>query len=64
MKYKVNQHVRILAYPEGDINEAGRINSISRNDSGIIIYHVINYNMPYAGSVNEYFLEEELSPLK
>lgn len=53
-----NQHekVRILKYPEGDINEFGFIQGFNDDKR----YWVSNMNMPFQGTVSEIFDETEL----
>ena len=53
--YKVNDHVRLYDYPEGDINEAARIRTIYENDDVFLT----NMNMPYLGTINGRFSKEE-----
>ena len=61
MKFKVNQHVRILMYPEDGINGYGRIESYSKD---IDLYRVVNMNMPYQGTVHDWFSTYELEEIK
>jgi hypothetical protein len=56
---KVNDRVRILAYPEEGINGYGRIQMIDRRRKKKK-YWVVNFNMPFQGSISDYFSEEEL----
>jgi len=56
-KFNINQHVRILLYPEGDINEKGRIQFYNKETG---LYRVVNMNMPYQGTVSAWFSPYEL----
>ena len=56
MKFKVYDHVRINKFPESSTNARGKVDFI-RGD----LYYVSNLNMPYAGTISQFFTEEELS---
>ncbi len=58
-KFKVNDHVRILAYPEDSINAYGRVQLV--RERGEKRYWVVNMNMPYSGTVSDYFNASELA---
>lgn len=56
-KFEVNEHVRILRIKNKEHPDAfGRVDSISKDG----MYRVVNMNMPYMGSICEYFHEDEL----
>jgi hypothetical protein len=55
MKFKINEHVRIKAYPKDGINGYGRVDFITGTR-----YRVVNLNMPYQGTVCNFFEEDEL----
>jgi len=57
-KIEVNDHVRILAYPEDGINGYGRIQMIDRRSKKP--YWVVNGNMPFQGDVSDFFSEKEI----
>ena len=54
--FRFGDIVRILKYPEKGINGYGRVAG-HRPDGHIL---VVNYNMPFQGSVNAYFEPKEL----
>ncbi len=55
---KVNDRVRILGYAEDGINGYGRIQAIDRRRKKK--YWVVNGNMPFQGTISDYFSEERL----
>ena len=67
-KFQVNDVVRILQYPEDGIDGYGRVDQVSlaRAAPGGYIkrrryrYHVVNGNMPFQGTVNDWFEADEL----
>jgi hypothetical protein len=54
-KFKVNQIVRILEEDEKGINGYGRINAIRDG-----MYWVVNFNMPFSGTISRFYCEDEL----
>ena len=59
--FKVNEHVRILKVKDEDnINAYGRISFIGEDGR----YWVSNFNMPYCGTISEFFNEEDIAPTK
>ncbi len=59
-KFEVDERVRILAYPEGDINAYGRVSGVLQ-ERGKTKYHVVNINMPFQGTINAFFEAGELA---
>lgn len=59
-KFVVNEFVRIKRYAEDGINGYGRVGYIE--DDGR--YFVTNMNMPFLGTVNNFFNEDELEKSK
>jgi hypothetical protein len=55
-KIKVNDIVTILAYKNDPKNCRGRVNSISDGR-----YYITNMNMPFMGTINDWFTREEIS---
>jgi hypothetical protein len=58
-EYKINDHVRIIKYPENDINGYARINTIFPDGR----VWLTNTNMPYQGTISEIFTKEEFKEL-
>lgn len=56
-KFKVNETVKINKYDGDQYNEVGRVNSITEDGR----YWVTNMNMPFMGTVSDFFDEDELS---
>lgn len=48
-KVQVNDHVRLLDYPEDDINAYARVAAIYENGH----VWIVNVNMPYLGTINK-----------
>lgn len=48
-KIKINQHVRLIEYPAGDINEYAVIKHIYSDGT----IWLANLNMPYVGTISE-----------
>ena len=63
MKFKQFEHVRIKQYPENDINTYGMIQSIIKHGKNVR-YWVTNMNIPYCGTISEFFTETELQKIK
>jgi len=57
--FKFNDIVRIKKYPKGDINERGRVDGF--HPDGRVL--VVNGNMPFSGTISDYFRPEELKLL-
>ena len=55
-------HVIINKYIGDDFNEQGKVLSIKTFDKGIV-YHVSNMNMPFMGTVSDFFYEDELTEI-
>ena len=55
MKFKIGQIVRILAEDEKGINGYGRVNAIQDGH-----YWIVNFNMPFSGTISGFYLEDEL----
>ena len=58
MKFKHNERVLIKKYRNDPDNSHGRINLVSPKKDRP--YWVTNLNMPYQGTVSEFFSEDEL----
>ena len=56
-KFQHNDKVRIKKYPEGHINARGYVRGEPRLDGKI---WVTNLNMPFSGTISEYFSPSEL----
>ncbi len=55
-KIKVNDIVLILPYKDSEINSLGRVTQIMGDGS----FHVSNMNMPFSGTISNFFTEREL----
>ena len=60
MKFKRNDHITILPYKNDRYNCVGRINQVDTVNKQ---YHVTNMNMPFMGTVSEWFKENQLAKL-
>lgn len=60
---KTNDIVRINRYPENNINAYGRIQDV-RKIAGEIYYWVVNGNMPFSGTISNYFRASEITKVK
>jgi hypothetical protein len=58
--FAVNEIVGIVGYGKGDINEKGRVDSFDP-DTGW--YRVVNGNMPFVGTIHDWFSPYELIKL-
>ena len=56
--FKTNDVVRIKKYPEDSADGYGRVDMINHTTGKI---RVVNMNMPFCGSVCDWFNPEELS---
>ena len=56
MKFKVNDHVRILKYSENSPDGYGRVCAVYKDKT----YWITNLNSPYAGSISKVFNEKDL----
>ena len=54
--FKVNDIVRIKAYDEDGINGYGRVQAV--REDGLV--WVVNGNMPFAGTISDFFTHDEL----
>lgn len=50
-----NEHVRLLDYPQGDINEFARVGKIYPDGK----VWLVNQNMPYVGTINKVVSKKE-----
>ncbi len=55
-RIKVNDIVLILPYKDSEINSRGRVTQIMGDGS----FHVSNMNMPFSGTISDFFTEREL----
>jgi len=60
MKFEVGQVVKLLLYANDKYNKHGRIQSYNKEKG---MYWVVNMNMPWQGTVSDYFTEYELEAL-
>jgi len=58
MKFKINEFVKILPFKNDTYNCEGRINQIDITNKR---YHVTNMNMPFMGTISDWFEEKELA---
>jgi hypothetical protein len=59
-KFRVNDRVRILKYKKDGINGYGRVDQVQKLKNRSYRYRVVNGNMPYQGTVNDWFKAGEL----
>jgi hypothetical protein len=60
-KFAHNEIVVINQYIGDPYNEKGRVNSVNDTHDGSVRYWVVNGNMPFMGTVSDFFEEDELS---
>ena len=56
-KFEINEHVIIVEYEGDEYNERGRVQSFNEETG---LYWVVNMNMPYMGTVSDWFSAYEL----
>jgi len=59
---KIFDHVYINKYIGDELNKQGIVLDIKTFNKGIK-YHVSNMNMPFMGSISDYFYEDELTEI-
>lgn len=60
MKFQENEHVIIKEYIGDEYNERGRVNGYNPDTKK---YWVTNMNMPFMGTVSDFFDEDELEKI-
>ena len=56
MEFEINEIVVIKEYKDCEYNREGRVNSIMGDGT----YWVVNKNMPFMGTVSDFFTADEL----
>ena len=60
MKFELNEIVIIKEYADCEYNREGRVNSIMEDGT----YWVVNTNMPFMGTISDFFTADELEKRK
>lgn len=56
-KFRMNQHVNIIPFKDDQFNSEGRVDRIDEENKR---YWICNMNMPFMGTTNRWFNEDEL----
>lgn len=63
MSFERLEIVGIKQYRDDEYNYEGRVMNVKETWNGHIYYYVSNMNMPFMGSISEFFKESELEKI-